>query len=246
MEIELRLDLGDLPVTLFPSLYRNRNPSKNEMTRICGCIRSARLIEIADVHFITPKKTRLRRGLSPARGAYASQPRRYLNTTPEVASRQYRAPGHVAARGGQLVRRFARTQAALPCLVLRIIIRCTGVTPDGGALQIGHARFSRTPAAALMPVPWRLGTGCLAGAPQRCPQCPDCARPPRGAGCLPPYSPASILFTSSGMTWKRSPTIPKCAMSKMGALGSELIATMMSEPFMPAWCWMAPEMPQAM
>ncbi len=63
------------------------------------------------------------------------------------------------------------------------------------------------------------------------------------AGPLPPQ-PFNCL-TSSGTTWNRSPTMPKWATSKMGACGSELMATMMSEPFMPARCWMAPEMPQA-
>lgn len=33
---------------------------------------------------------------------------------------------------------------------------------------------------------------------------------------------------------------------KMGASGSELIATIHLESFMPAKCWMAPEMPRAM
>jgi hypothetical protein len=67
------------------------------------------------------------------------------------------------------------------------------------------------------------------------------AAPPR-----PRYPAASSLLTSSGTTLNRSPTIPKWATSKIGALGSELMATIMSAPFMPARCWMAPLIPQAM
>ena len=46
-------------------------------------------------------------------------------------------------------------------------------------------------------------------------------------------------------TSKRSPTMPKSATLKMGASGSLLTATMTLEEDIPARCWMAPEMPQA-
>src|SRR5579863_944248 len=51
---------------------------------------------------------------------------------------------------------------------------------------------------------------------------------------------------SCGTTVNRSPTMPRSAISKMGASGSLLIAMIVLEVCMPARCWMAPEMPTAM
>ena len=66
---------------------------------------------------------------------------------------------------------------------------------------------------------------------------------------LPPrsYLPAfSSSAFSSGSTWNRSATSPKSATWKIGASPSLLMATMTLLSFMPARCWMAPEMPTAM
>ncbi len=53
------------------------------------------------------------------------------------------------------------------------------------------------------------------------------------------------LPVSSGTRVKRSPTRPTSATWKMGASSSLLMATMILLSFMPARCWMAPEMPTA-
>src|SRR3954452_12656351 len=55
-----------------------------------------------------------------------------------------------------------------------------------------------------------------------------------------------ISSVSCGATWNRSPTTPKSAISKIGASGSLLIATIVLDVCMPARCWIAPEMPTAM
>ncbi len=55
-----------------------------------------------------------------------------------------------------------------------------------------------------------------------------------------------IFWVSSGTAWNRSATRPMSATWKMGASGSLLIATIVLESFIPARCWMAPEMPTAM
>src|SRR6185436_12291703 len=61
------------------------------------------------------------------------------------------------------------------------------------------------------------------------------------------YLPAlSSSAFNSGKTWKRSATSPKSATWKIGASPSLLMATMTLLSFMPARCWMAPEMPTAM
>jgi hypothetical protein len=49
-----------------------------------------------------------------------------------------------------------------------------------------------------------------------------------------------------GMTSLRSPTILYCAIWKIGASGSVLMAMILLDSAMPARCWMAPEMPAAM
>lgn len=49
-----------------------------------------------------------------------------------------------------------------------------------------------------------------------------------------------------GTTLKMSPTTPKSAYSKISASSFLSIATMVFAVFMPARCWMAPEMPRAM
>ncbi len=51
---------------------------------------------------------------------------------------------------------------------------------------------------------------------------------------------------SLGTTLCTSPTTPRSAMPKIGASPSLLTQTMLSEPFMPTMCWVAPEMPSAM
>src|SRR5690606_17743893 len=67
------------------------------------------------------------------------------------------------------------------------------------------------------------------------------------AGGLPwsrlgnPQSAAS----SSGNSVNRSPTRPTSAISKIGASGSLLIATIVPASLMPVRCWIAPEMPTA-
>ncbi len=56
---------------------------------------------------------------------------------------------------------------------------------------------------------------------------------------------ASSALMSCGTTVNRSPTIPKSAMSKIGASGFLSIATIVRAVCMPARCWMAPEIPSA-
>ena len=51
--------------------------------------------------------------------------------------------------------------------------------------------------------------------------------------------------TIAGTISNRSPVMPKSAISKIGASGSLLIATIVREPFIPTRCWMAPEIPSA-
>lgn len=51
---------------------------------------------------------------------------------------------------------------------------------------------------------------------------------------------------SSGTTLNRSPTRPMSATWKIGASSSLLMAMMVLESFIPARCWIAPEMPTAM
>jgi hypothetical protein len=50
----------------------------------------------------------------------------------------------------------------------------------------------------------------------------------------------------AGSTSRVSPTIPRFAIRKIGALGSVLIATMVWEDFIPITCWTAPDIPHAM
>ncbi len=51
---------------------------------------------------------------------------------------------------------------------------------------------------------------------------------------------------SLGTTLCTSPTTPRSAMPKIGASPSLLTQMMLSDPFMPTMCWVAPEMPSAM
>jgi hypothetical protein len=53
------------------------------------------------------------------------------------------------------------------------------------------------------------------------------------------------LLVSSGTTLNRSPTRPISATWKIGASSSLLMAMMVFESFIPARCWIAPEMPTA-
>ena len=56
-------------------------------------------------------------------------------------------------------------------------------------------------------------------------------------------------FTSSvsfGTTSLRSPTMPRSLNSKIGALGSLLMATIVCEVCIPTLCWIAPETPAPM
>ena len=62
---------------------------------------------------------------------------------------------------------------------------------------------------------------------------------------VPPCS-GGVARSSAGTISSASPTIPRCATSKMGAVASLLMAMIWSEFCMPTRCWMAPEMPQAM
>src|SRR5690606_10230667 len=74
-----------------------------------------------------------------------------------------------------------------------------------------------------------------------------------GAGWEPapagrPYPPRtarsfSVSFGASSCT---SPTMPKSAILKIGASGSRLIATIVSDPRIPTVCWTAPETPRPM
>src|SRR5579885_2197622 len=59
--------------------------------------------------------------------------------------------------------------------------------------------------------------------------------------CLSFFSSSTV----SGTALNRSATSPKSATLKIGASGSLLIATMVLESFIPARCWIAPEMPTA-
>ena len=54
------------------------------------------------------------------------------------------------------------------------------------------------------------------------------------------------LPVSSGTALNRSATRPRSATWKIGASSSLLMAMMVLESFMPARCWIAPEMPTAM
>ena len=56
---------------------------------------------------------------------------------------------------------------------------------------------------------------------------------------------AQSFSVSSGMILNRSPTRPMSATWKIGASSSLLIAMIVFESFMPARCWIAPEMPIA-
>jgi len=63
----------------------------------------------------------------------------------------------------------------------------------------------------------------------------------------PLYFPRRSLsaLVNGGRIWKRSPTAPNRASLKIGASASRLMATMVFAVRIPAWCWIAPEMPQA-
>src|SRR5450830_888389 len=52
-------------------------------------------------------------------------------------------------------------------------------------------------------------------------------------------------LTNSGTTSNKSPTIESAATEKIGASSSLLIATITLESFIPAKCWIAPEIPTA-
>lgn len=60
------------------------------------------------------------------------------------------------------------------------------------------------------------------------------------------YSRFLSSADSAGTTLNKSPTTPYCASLKIGASGSLLIATMTLAVRIPARCWIAPEIPQAM
>ncbi len=120
-----------------------------------------------------------------------------------------------------------------------------GDRPGAGA---GGARLGREPCdpARRRPGPARLraarlradGRDALLDSP-----------PEVGPSPVPPSYGARtrrISVVSAGTTWNRSPTIPKSATRKIGALGSELIATITRELSIPTRCWIAPEIPTAM
>ena len=119
----------------------------------------------------------------------------------------------------------------------------------------------------------RIETGQRCSCVQRCPVCfgveghaaglsvgSDVAKPRRRTGsALPIRQPDrrdacrgsrqapldQSLDVSSGTTLNRSPTKPISATWKIGASSSLLIAMIVFESFIPARCWIAPEMPTA-
>src|SRR5690606_11687943 len=98
----------------------------------------------------------------------------------------------------------------------------------GGVIEIGHIhRAYRRP---------HPGAGRPAAAGR------SRVRWPR-RGPLPRLRLSSI---ACGATLNRSPTTPQSAISKIGASGSLLTATMTREVCIPARCWIAPEIPSAM
>ena len=66
----------------------------------------------------------------------------------------------------------------------------------------------------------------------------------RRSDAQPPFF-ALIASVSLGTILCRSPTTPRSENSKIGALGSLLIARMFSEFCIPTLCWIAPEIPAA-
>ena len=72
-----------------------------------------------------------------------------------------------------------------------------------------------------------------------------CVREPRDVRGGGRYFALSASM-SLGTTLCTSPTMPRSAMPKIGASPSLLTQMMLSEPFMPTMCWVAPEMPSAM
>lgn len=60
------------------------------------------------------------------------------------------------------------------------------------------------------------------------------------------YFAADTFSTSSGTVLNRSPTKPTSAIWKIGASGSLFNATIIFDSFIPARCWIAPEIPTAM
>lgn len=71
---------------------------------------------------------------------------------------------------------------------------------------------------------------------------------PQALGCWTRHYWA-LRASSAEITWgttlKTSPTMPKSAISKIGASPSLLMATMVLAVCIPALCWIAPEMPRA-
>jgi hypothetical protein len=77
---------------------------------------------------------------------------------------------------------------------------------------------------------------------------PRLAPSQRKSNIDPTNGRARILYSfsvSSGTILNRSPTRPTSATWKMGASSSLLMATMTFESFIPARCWIAPDMPIA-
>lgn len=92
-------------------------------------------------------------------------------------------------------------------------------------------QIDQTSSPPLTPIPWTPArAGVTVGRPGWRHQSPT----------------AYSLAVSSGTAWNRSATRPTSATWKIGASGSLLIATITLLSFMPARCWIAPEIPQAM
>ncbi len=100
-------------------------------------------------------------------------------------------------------------------------------------------------AASVRPATGRRLLGSASGirAWRRIDECSDVAS--AGKTQRRCFDASQSNLVSSGTTSNRSPTRPISATWKMGASSSLLMATMALESFIPARCWMAPEMPTA-
>lgn len=155
------------------------------------------------------------------------------------------APAGVAGCGGSAVVMSSRGGA--------VVVGCGGgavvVSSGGGAVSVltrslrtapgpgeGSRRASSLWSATAVPAGGHGSPPLCRGSPLR---------------IVRPYVAMAYSFRadseliSCGTTWNRSPTTPKSAISKIGASGSLLIATMVLAVCMPARCWMAPETPIA-
>jgi len=110
------------------------------------------------------------------------------------------------------------------------------VRHDAG-VGLAVALYTAEPDTGVNPVSSKLGVA----EPGRAGGCAKAHRRGRGRACRYAYS----FSVNSGTTLNRSPTRPTSAIWKIGASSSLLIAMMTLESFIPARCWIAPEMPTA-